>query len=158
MRSCASTTAFLRSACTGLSIGACWPLFTSRLECSCSIRALNDSDLGLGTRIGRTWTARVDWALPTRHSEISFRSRYVESEANSISTTAPAKPAYAVADIHLNTHPFGNPHVTLSLSVNNAFDRFYYDHSTYSFHAGTGKYIGFPDKGREFVLSAAYKF
>jgi hemoglobin/transferrin/lactoferrin receptor protein len=121
-------------------------------------RALNDSDLGLGTRIGRTWTARVDWALPTRHSEISFRSRYVESEANSISTTAPAKPAYAVADIHLNTHPFGNPHVTLSLSVNNAFDRFYYDHSTYSFHAGTGKYIGFPDKGREFVLSAAYKF
>lgn len=121
-------------------------------------RALTDADLGLGTTIGRTWTARVDWALPAQHAEISLRSRYVESEANAISATAPAKPSYKVSDVHVNWHPFASEHVTLSCSVNNLFDAFYYDHATYSYHAGSGKYIGFPAKGRELVLSAAYKF
>jgi hemoglobin/transferrin/lactoferrin receptor protein len=120
-------------------------------------RPLNDGDLGLGTRIGRTWLARADW-FPTRDLELGLRGRHVESEANSISATAPAKPAYTTADLHAHWRPLGDRRLTLSLSVNNAFDEFYYDHATYSYHAGTGKYIGFPAKGREFVLSAAYKF
>lgn len=120
-------------------------------------RSLTDADLGLGTRIGRTWTARADWALP-RHVDLSLRARLVESEPNAISATAPAKPEYFVADLHANWQPLGDDRVTLSLSVNNVFDEFYYDHATYSYHAGSGKYIGFPAKGREFVLSAAYKF
>lgn len=120
-------------------------------------KALTDADLGLGTSIGRTWLARVDWSLPGQHTDLSLRSRFVE-EPNAISATAPAKPGYAVTDLHANWHPAGSHHVTLSLSVNNAFDEFYYDHATYSYHAGTGKYIGFPAKGREFVVSAAYKF
>lgn len=119
---------------------------------------LTDADLGLGTSIGRTWTARVDWALPTPHLELSLRSRFVEAEPNAISPTAPDKPSYTVTDLHANWHPFGRQNLTLSLSVNNVFDEFYYDHATYSYHAGTGKYIGFPAKGREFVLAAAYKF
>lgn len=121
-------------------------------------RALTDADLGLGTSIGRTWLARIDWSLPRQHSELSLRSRLVDSEPNAISATAPAKPGYTATDLHLNWHPLGREQLTVSVSVNNVFDEFYYDHATYSYHAGSGKYIGFPAKGREFVLSAAYKF
>jgi hemoglobin/transferrin/lactoferrin receptor protein len=120
-------------------------------------KALTDADLGLGTRIGRTWLARVDW-FPTRDIELGLRGRHVESESNAISATAPAKPAYTTADLHAHWRPFGDRRLTLSLSVNNVFDEFYYDHATYSYHPGSGKYIGFPAKGREFVLSAACKF
>jgi len=121
-------------------------------------RTLTDADLGLGTRIGRTWTARVDWFLPRPHLELSLRSRRVDAEPNAIAATAPAKPGYGVTDLHANWQPRGTDRVTLSASVNNVFDAFYYDHATYSYHAGSGKYIGFPAKGRELVLSAAYKF
>jgi hemoglobin/transferrin/lactoferrin receptor protein len=120
-------------------------------------QALTDADLGLGTRIGRTWLARVDW-FPSRDVELGLRGRHVESETNAISATAPAKPAYSAIDLHAHWRPFGDRSITLSLAVNNVFDEFYYDHATYSYHAGSGKYIGFPAKGREFVLSAAYKF
>lgn len=121
-------------------------------------RALTDADLGLGTSIGRTWLARIDWSLPAQHTDLSLRSRLVEAEENAISATAPDKPGYCVTDLHASWQPRGSSHVTLSLSVNNVLDRFYYDHATYSYHAGSGKYIGFPAKGREFVVSAAYKF
>lgn len=121
-------------------------------------RALNDADLGLGTRIGRTWHARLDWGLPRMQADLGLRARLVEREGNSIGATAPAKPGYTLADVHANWRPFGDAHVALSLSVNNVFDRYYYDHATYSYHAGTGRMIGFPAKGREVVLSAAYRF
>lgn len=121
-------------------------------------RNLTDADLGLGTSIGRTWLARLDWSLPKANTELSLRSRLVEEQANTISATAPAKPGYFVTDLHASWQPEGSDHVTVSLSAHNVFDKFYYDHATYSYHAGTGKYIGFPAKGREFVLSASYKF
>ncbi len=119
--------------------------------------ALTDADLGLGTSIGRTWIARLDW-FATTHSEFGVRARHVEAEPNAIAPSAPDKPAYTTVDLHAHWRPFDNRRLTLSLSINNVFDEFYYDHATYSYHSGTGKYIGFPAKGREFVLSASVKF
>ena len=119
--------------------------------------ALTDADLGLGTSIGRTWIARLDW-FATTHSGFGVRARHVEAEPNAIAPSAPDKPAYTTVDLHAHWRPFDNRRLTLSLSINNVFDEFYYDHATYSYHSGSGKYIGFPAKGRGFVLSASVKF
>jgi hemoglobin/transferrin/lactoferrin receptor protein len=120
-------------------------------------RALNDGDLGLGTRIGRTWLARVDWhSPPARRTQPPRSPRRVRGELHLRHRPRQARLRHRRPP--RNWRPLGDRRHTLSLSVNNAFDEFYYDHATYSYHAGTGKYIGFPAKGREFVLSAAYKF
>ncbi|MBE2212910.1 MAG: TonB-dependent receptor [Opitutaceae bacterium] len=121
-------------------------------------RAMTDADLGLGTSIGRTWTARVDWALPKQRADFALRARLVEDEPNEISATAPDKDGYFVADLHASWRPLADTPLTFQLSINNVFDEFYYDQATYSYHAGSGRYIGFPAKGREFVLSASYQF
>jgi len=119
--------------------------------------ALTDGDLGLGTSIGRTWNVKFDYSMPQYRVNTGIRARLVEDEPNEITTTAPDKDGYFVTDLHANWQPFESEQLTLSLSVNNVFDRFYYDQATYTYHP-SGNYIGFPAKGREFVVSAAYKF
>jgi hemoglobin/transferrin/lactoferrin receptor protein len=121
-------------------------------------RPLNDADLGLGTSIGRTWTLRGDWVSASGRQRYGLRARTVESEANAISPTAPDKPGYRVVDLLAQWTPLDDDRLTLGLTVNNLFDRFYYDHGTYGYHAGSGKYIGFPSPGREIRVSAAWKF
>jgi hemoglobin/transferrin/lactoferrin receptor protein len=121
-------------------------------------RPLNDADLGLGTSIGRTWTLRGDWVSASGRQRYGLRGRAVESETNAISPTAPDKPGYRVVDLLAQWTPLDDDRLTLGLTVNNLFDRFYYDHGTYGYHAGSGKYIGFPSPGREIRVSAAWKF
>jgi hemoglobin/transferrin/lactoferrin receptor protein len=119
---------------------------------------LNDGNLGLGTTIGRTWTAKVDYAMPHYRLNTGLRARLVESEENNISADAPDKDGYFVTDLHANWQPFEDTPMTLSVSVNNIFDKYYYDQATYGYSSRTGDNIGFPSKGREVVLSVAYKF
>ena len=121
-------------------------------------RPLNDADLGLGTSIGRTWTLRADWAPADGRSRYGLRARAVESEANTISATAPDKPGYSVVDLLGRWMLVGDERLVLSASVNNLFDRFYYDHGTYGYNAGAGKYIGFPSPGREFNVALTYRY
>ena len=121
-------------------------------------RPLNDADLGLGTSIGRTWTLRADWAPADGRSRYGLRARAVESEANTISATAPDKPGYSVVDLLGRWMLVGDERLVLSASVNNLFDRFYYDHGTYGYNAGAGKYIGFPSPGREFSVALTYRY
>lgn len=121
-------------------------------------RPLNDADLGLGTSIGRTWTLRGDWTSASGKSQYGLRARAVESESNAISPTAPDKPGYQVVDLLAQWIPLDDDRLTLGLAVNNLLDEFYYDHGTYGYHAGSGKYIGFPSPGREIRVSASWKF
>ncbi len=121
-------------------------------------RPLNDADLGLGTSIGRTWTLRGDWTSASGKSQYGLRARAVESESNAISPTAPDKPGYQVVDLLAQWTPLDDDRLTLGLAVNNLLDEFYYDHGTYGYHAGSGKYIGFPSPGREIRVSATWKF
>lgn len=119
-------------------------------------RVLNDADLGLGTVIGRTWTARLDWT-PAAGGHYGLRARHVEAARNEISTTAPDKPSYTVVDL-LGNWQLLDGRLVLGVGVNNLFNDFYYDHGTYSFHPSSGKNIGFPASGRELVTSISYKF
>lgn len=121
-------------------------------------RPLNDADLGLGTRIGRTWTARFDWQPASAQANYAIRARLVEDERNSIAPAAPDKPGYAVVDVMANWNLLGDDRLKLGAAVNNLFDRFYYDHGTYGYQAGTKSYIGFPSPGRELSLSLTYRY
>ena len=121
-------------------------------------RALNDADLGLGTSIGRTWTLRGDWKPADGRSQYGLRARAVESEQNPISATAPDKPGYTVVDLLGRWTLIGDERLVLTASINNLFDRFYYDHGTYGYNAGAGKYIGFASPGREFNVSLTYRY
>ncbi|MBE2211807.1 MAG: TonB-dependent receptor [Xanthomonadaceae bacterium] len=121
-------------------------------------RALNDADLGLGTSIGRTWTLRGDWKPADGRSQYGLRARAVESEKNTISATAPDKPGYTVVDLLGRWTLIGDERLVLTASINNLFDRFYYDHGTYGYNAGAGKYIGFASPGREFNVSLTYRY
>lgn len=120
-------------------------------------RALNDADLGLGTGIGRTWTARLDWT-PGDRARYGLRARRVEAEPNAIAADAPGKPAYAVADLLADWTLLDDERLRLGLAINNVFDRYYYDHATYGYHAGSRRYIGFPAMGREMRLSLTWKY
>lgn len=121
-------------------------------------RPLNDADLGLGTSIGRTWTLRGDWASDTGRSRYGLRARAVESERNAIAPDAPDKPGYQVLDLLGQWQLLADDRLTLGVSVTNLFDDGYYDHGTYGYHAGSGKYIGFAAPGREFNASLTYRF
>ncbi|MBX9400727.1 TonB-dependent receptor [Lysobacter sp. BMK333-48F3] len=121
-------------------------------------RPLNDADLGLGTSIGRTWTARFDWQPASAQANYAIRARLVEDERNSIAPAAPDKPGYAVVDVMANWNLLGDDRLKLGAAINNLFDRFYYDHGTYGYQAGTKSYIGFPSPGRELSLSLTYRY
>lgn len=120
-------------------------------------RTLTDADLGLGTSIGRTWTARADWRTDDARSRYGLRLRHVEAEANDISPTAPDKPAYTTVDLLANWRLMAGGNLSFGLALNNAFDRYYFDHGTYSYHP-SGRYVGFPASGRELVASVSYRF
>ncbi|MCB1560617.1 MAG: TonB-dependent receptor [Xanthomonadales bacterium] len=144
-----------------LEAGRSW----SRIEASIGVwnsdntfegRPLNDSDLGLGTTIGRTWTARWDWR-PQDNAHYGIRARYVEPESNPISPEAPVKSSYAVLDLAADWS-FLDDRLSFGLAVKNALDKFYYDHATYTYNPRAGVNIGFPSRGREFVTSLTYHF
>ncbi|MFG0249829.1 MAG: TonB-dependent receptor domain-containing protein [Phycisphaeraceae bacterium JB051] len=119
---------------------------------------LTDGNMGLGTQIGRTWIGKLDYLLPQQNVLLGLVGRYVESEENTIATTAPDKPSYFVMDFNANWRPKGDDSLLLSFSINNLFDEFYYDHASYGYNGNAGAYIGYPSKGREFVVSATVKF
>ncbi|MBC2605756.1 TonB-dependent receptor domain-containing protein [Pelagicoccus albus] len=120
--------------------------------------ALTDANLGLGTSIGRTWNAKANYFLSDYNVDLGLFARYVESEENAIAADAPDKPSYFVTDLFASWSPVENDALTLSASIKNVFDEFYYDHGTYGYNARVGSYIGFPARGREISLTASYKF
>ena len=118
---------------------------------------LVDSNLGLGTSIGRTWLARLDGALASPRLGYGANLRYVEEVENEISATAPPKESYFVADVYLNWQATDD--LGVALAVNNLFDEFYYDHATYTWLAGNfNTYVGYPAVGREIRAAVSYRF
>ncbi len=117
---------------------------------------LADANLGLGTSIGTTWRGNFTW-YGFDNWYLGAQLRYVESEPNPISADAPDKESYLVARVFADWTPLDN--LTLAVTVNNLFDEFYYDHATYTWLGPpTSDYVGYPSVGREFVVSAAYRF
>lgn len=119
---------------------------------------LDDQNLGLGTTVGRTWIGKLDYALPQYNLDYYMVGRFVEELQNTVTTTAPPKESYFVLDLGLSWQPKGDDSLTLALNINNVFDEFYYDHSSFNWNPGSNSYVGFADRGRELVLSATVKF
>lgn len=127
-------------------------------EPSFNEEALNDSDLGLGTSIGRTWLAKFNYTLPEQSVDFGANLRLVEEEPNFISATAPDKEGYVTTSVYANWKPLVDDSLTLSVAINNLFDKFYYDHATFGYNTRTESYVGFPAMGRELLFSASVKF
>lgn len=117
---------------------------------------LVDSNLGLGTTIGRTWLGRFRYDLNTFAANVGVDLRYVEEADNAIAPAAPPKDAYFVANLYADWQP--TDRVTVALAVTNLLDEFYYDQATYTYIGGSvNDYVGYPSKGREIVASLAVR-
>lgn len=143
-------------------VGARWGLLSVAAgvwDCENTIngRPMTDADLGLGTSLGRTWNVRADWSAPGPRLDLGLRVRIVEDEPNAISPTALDKEGYVVTDLHASWEPLEGIGLTVGASVTNFFDEYYYDQATYTVNAA-GVKLGFPSKGRAFVLSTSYRF
>lgn len=118
---------------------------------------LMDSNLGLGTSIGRTWLAKAEYKAMGDKLNLGAQLRHVESEPNLIATDAPDKEAYTTVKAYAS-YRLADP-LTVSLVVNNLFDEFYYDHATYTWIGGAvNDYAGYPAMGREVVVSLRAQF
>ncbi|EWH00383.1 TonB-dependent receptor domain-containing protein [Halomonas sp. BC04] len=115
---------------------------------------LSDDDMAIGTSIGDTWVANVNFqATPT--IDLGWTGRFAERLTN-VADGYPEKPGYGVNDIHASWRPLAGDQLTLSLRVNNVFDKQYFDHASYG-DAGDVAH-GLPDPGRDVRLGASYRF
>ncbi|WP_045855532.1 TonB-dependent receptor domain-containing protein [Teredinibacter purpureus] len=117
---------------------------------------LSDRNMGLGTTIGRTWLGALEFS-GSQSLQYGVNVRFVESEKNSVVEGAPDKESYSVVKAYGNWSPVSS--LTVSLTVNNLLNEFYYDHATYTYlGAPSNTYVGYPAMGREVVASLAYRF
>ncbi|WKB55525.1 TonB-dependent receptor domain-containing protein [Eleftheria terrae] len=116
-----------------------------------------DTDaLLLGTSSGRTWVAQLDYALPQWHLNLGWTARAVQ-RLKRVPEGGAEKPGYHTHDIYAQWQPTGKDDWTVTLTVANLFDRFYYDHSTYGFHPRWGRIAGLPEPGRDIRLALSWR-
>lgn len=115
---------------------------------------LSDDDMAIGTSIGDTWVANVNFQA-TNDIDLGWTGRFAE-RLTDVADGYPEKAGYGVNDIYASWRPLAGDQLTLSLRVNNVFDKQYFDHASYG-DAGDIAH-GLPDPGRDFRLSATYRF
>ncbi|WP_171014150.1 TonB-dependent receptor [Chitinivorax sp. B] len=103
----------------------------------------------LGNSVGRTWVAQLDYDLPAQHVKLGWTSRLNERLKDVPADTA-SKAGYNVHDVYVQWQPTGKDDVSLTLTVNNLFDRYYVDQASF---AGTG----LPEPGRDVRLSLGWR-
>jgi len=98
---------------------------------------------------GRTWVFELDYAFENADVSLGWRTRLVEG----MGTIGGYEfDTYATSDIFGEWSP--TEHVSITLSINNLFDRDYKDHLTLYNSSPTTQ----DDIGRDIRLSVAYKF
>ncbi|MCW7539437.1 TonB-dependent receptor [Aquabacterium sp. A7-Y] len=116
-----------------------------------------DSDaLLLGTTTGRTWVAQLDYALPQWKLNLGWTARAVE-RLKRVPPGGREKPGYHTHDLYAQWQPTGKDDWTLTLTVANVFDRFYYDHATFGYHPRWGSNAGLPEPGRDVRLALSWR-
>ncbi|WP_448554560.1 TonB-dependent receptor domain-containing protein [Thalassotalea montiporae] len=117
---------------------------------------LNDSDLGLGTAFGDTLTINANYVFDGLDLELGWNARLVKSLTD-VPEGKPNKPGYGVHDIYLEWYPTADDSLSVNLSINNAFDKQYYDHGTYGYSTSSEQYLGLAEPGRDARLTVSYK-
>jgi hemoglobin/transferrin/lactoferrin receptor protein len=117
----------------------------------------SDDAFLLGNASGRTWVAQLDHVFPAQHLKMGWTSRATE-RLEYVPSGAATKPGYAVHDVYAQWQPIGSDKLTLTLTVNNLGDKFYYDHSSFGFHPRWGSVAALPETGRNVRVSLATRF
>ena len=115
---------------------------------------LSDDDMAIGTSIGDTWVANVNFQA-TDAIDLGWTGRFAERLAH-VAEDYPQKAGYGVNDLYASWRPLAGDELALSLRVNNVFGKQYFDHASYG-DAGDVAH-GLPDPGRDIRLSATYRF
>lgn len=111
----------------------------------------------LGNSNGRTWVAQVDYKLPAYNLSLGWTSRLVQKLTDVPEGDTP-KSGYDVHDAYAQWQPTGKDDLTVTLTIKNLFDKFYYEQTSFGFHPRWGSVAGFPEPGRDVRVSAAWRF
>ncbi|MDQ8181207.1 TonB-dependent receptor [Pelagicoccus sp. SDUM812005] len=136
--------------------------FTSSLGVSHSKPELNgaplvDTDFGLGSSYGRTWNANTAYAFPDLKLNVGWSLNFVEKYDESTEPLA-HKPSYAVHDFYAQWTTGEEENITLTLTLDNAFDKFYVDQATAGYNGQLARVAGLAAPGRDIRLSTSIKF
>ncbi|MDG6895100.1 TonB-dependent siderophore receptor [Volucribacter amazonae] len=104
-------------------------------------------------QVGRTWTAGLAYRFTQPNLELGWRNRTVQDAKGSVlvrDTTEVERNGYTVHDFYLNWKPFNNDDMNVNVSLNNAFNKFYYPH--------TQRGDTLPGIGRNFTVGVNYTF
>lgn len=115
---------------------------------------LSDDDWSLGTSVGNTWVAGLDFH-PVDSVDLGWTGTFRE-RLTRVADGYPEKPGYGVHDIYARWRPLAGDQLTLAVTVQNLFDRQYQDHASYAVYGDVA--AGLPEAGRDIRLSAAYRF
>lgn len=124
---------------------------------------LNDQPLSsdeaflLGNASGRTWVAQFDQSIPQQNMKMGWTARATE-RLEYVPAGAASKPGYTVHDIYAQWQPLGSDKLSLTLTVSNLGDKFYYDQSSFGFHPRWGSVAALPETGRNIRVSLASRF
>ena len=119
---------------------------------------LSDGDSTLGTSIGDTWVLDVNYAA-NDELEFGWNARFVERLTDVADSSAyPDKPGYGVHDVYAQWLPLAEQDLTLTLSVKNVFDKYYFDHGSYMAYIGSSVAQGYASAGRDIRMNVSYAF
>ncbi|WP_255903246.1 TonB-dependent receptor domain-containing protein [Vibrio campbellii] len=119
---------------------------------------LSDEDSTLGTSIGDTWVLDLIYQ-PMESLEFGWNARFVERLTDVADPTVhPEKPGYGVHDVYAYWMPIADEELSLTLSVKNVFDKYYFDHASYMAYIGSPVAQGYASPGRDFRFNVTYAF
>ncbi|MGF1755081.1 TonB-dependent receptor [Vibrio makurazakiensis] len=119
---------------------------------------LSDDNMNIGTSVGDTWVLDLAYS-PIHEVELGWNARFVERLTDVADPSVnPQKPGYGVHDLYAQWLPMSDEELALTLSVKNVFDKYYYDHASYSQYIGSTVAQGYANAGRDFRFNVSYAF
>nr|WP_235676611.1 TonB-dependent receptor [Vibrio sp.] len=129
-----------------------WKAHYSKSNPELNNRPLDDSYVGVGTDIGDKFVFELTHHWWEKSLLLDWESVFVRTLNNSALFTG-KKAGYQVHSAHLLWFPSGQDDLELAFSIENIFDRFYYNHASVRYDPKTGEEIGIPASGRDIRLS-----
>lgn len=118
---------------------------------------LSDGDMSVGTAVGDQWVADVQHQLPAQNLILGWSGTLVH-RLTEVASGRAEKPGYGRHDVYVRWLPTATDDLSLTLTVNNLFDKQYLDHASYGVSTSSGNVIGLPEAGRDIRLSLAARF
>ncbi|WP_404324895.1 TonB-dependent receptor [Cobetia sp. UIB-001] len=132
--------------------------YDTRLGYAKVVMKNNDGDplgdeMNIGASTGDKWTWDHQYRLPNHNVTLGYTLNAVE-RLERVAAGDEEKPGYVTHDIRAQWTPASYQDLTLTLAVNNVFDKRYSDHSSYLLSSGDSML----EPGRDIRLGASYSF